>query len=206
MALIECPECKKQVSDRASSCPQCGAPLASISSTEPTAPDLSKKRTTIRIILVPLVIILVIIIGVFYWFWKASTSNRVAPLSAGLVAGLRSSQKVVDERIELKEGQSVGYSFTLKTDARVQVQVNAEPKHVDVMLMTKEEADKFRQISGKLFGGEYTYRQALSSKQVIRMDKTEVLPKGEWTIIVMRPLEALLFHKGTTVNIIVTLY
>lgn len=28
MALIECPDCKKSVSDRAPACPQCGAPIA----------------------------------------------------------------------------------------------------------------------------------------------------------------------------------
>jgi hypothetical protein len=37
------------------------------------------------------------------------------------------------------------------------------------------------------------------------MDKTEVLPKGEWTIIVLQPSEALLSQKGTAVNIIVTI-
>lgn len=29
MALIKCPECGRQVSDKASSCPQCGCPIAS---------------------------------------------------------------------------------------------------------------------------------------------------------------------------------
>lgn len=29
MALIECPECKREISDRADSCPQCGYPIAS---------------------------------------------------------------------------------------------------------------------------------------------------------------------------------
>lgn len=28
MALINCPECQKQISDQAQSCPQCGYPLA----------------------------------------------------------------------------------------------------------------------------------------------------------------------------------
>ena len=28
MALIQCPECKKNISDRAASCPDCGCPLA----------------------------------------------------------------------------------------------------------------------------------------------------------------------------------
>jgi hypothetical protein len=202
MSLIECPECKKQISDKALKCPQCGAPIASISSPSPTGHSFSKKGTKIRIILA----LLVIIVGVSYWFWRASTSNRAAPPSAGLSAALRQPVKVVDEQVELKEGQFVSYFFALRTDARVQVQVNAQPKHVDVMLMTKEEADKFRQVSGSLFGGQYTYRQAFSSKQVLRMDKTEILPKGEWTIIVMRPSEALLFQKGTSLNIIVTVY
>jgi len=30
MALISCPECKKEVSDQATSCPQCGHPLRQI--------------------------------------------------------------------------------------------------------------------------------------------------------------------------------
>ena len=29
MSLINCPECKKQVSDQAPACPNCGAPIAS---------------------------------------------------------------------------------------------------------------------------------------------------------------------------------
>ena len=34
MALIECPECNKEVSDRAISCPHCGFPIADIQKTE----------------------------------------------------------------------------------------------------------------------------------------------------------------------------
>jgi predicted amidophosphoribosyltransferase len=29
MALIECPECKKEISDKAAACPQCGCPIPS---------------------------------------------------------------------------------------------------------------------------------------------------------------------------------
>jgi hypothetical protein len=36
MALIECPECHKQVSEKAASCPNCGAPVTAV--TEITAP------------------------------------------------------------------------------------------------------------------------------------------------------------------------
>lgn len=41
MALIECKECSKQVSDSAAACPNCGAPVAAAAKV--TAPDESKK-------------------------------------------------------------------------------------------------------------------------------------------------------------------
>jgi hypothetical protein len=72
--------------------------------------------------------------------------------------------------------------------------------------MRKEDADRLRQTPGRLSGGEYKYVEALSSKQVHRMDKTEVLPKGEWAVIVMQPSEALSFQERTSVSIVVTAY
>jgi hypothetical protein len=206
MALIECPECKKQISDKALRCPQCGAPKVSMVSPIPRVPGLSekpRKRTRMRIFLL---LLLAIIIGVSYWFWRASTSDRVAPPSAGIFAVFRQPKTVVNERVELKQGEFISYRFGLRTDSRVEVQVNAQPQHVDVMMMTKEEADRLRQTSGRPSGGEYTYVQALSSKQVHRMDKTEVLQKGEWTVFVSRPSEALLSLERTSVNLTVTVY
>ena len=35
MALIKCPECGNEVSDRAASCPRCGCPISSTSSSSP---------------------------------------------------------------------------------------------------------------------------------------------------------------------------
>lgn len=206
MALIECPECRKQISDKALRCPQCGAPKVSVASPIPRAPGLfekPRKRTRLRIFLF---LLSAMIIGLSYWFWRASTSDRVAPPSAGIFAVFRQPKTVVKERVELKQGEFISYRFGLKTDARVEVQVNAQPQHVDVVIMTKEEADKLRQASGRLSAGEYTSAQALSSKQVHRMDKTEVLPKGEWTVFVFRPSDALLSREGTSVNITVTVY
>jgi len=207
MALIECPECKYQISDKAPNCPKCGAPKISRSSPSPVATNLPKtrrpgKRHTTKIIFV----FFVLILGIGYWLWRATTSDEAAPLSAGFFAAFRQPERVVNERAELKEGEFASYFFALRTDARVQVQVSAGPKNVDVMLMTKEEAERLRQSPDNLFGGRYTYREDLSSKQVHAMDRTEVLPKGEWTIVVMRPSEGLLPEKGTSVNIIVTTY
>jgi hypothetical protein len=112
-------------------------------------------------------VLLVFILGVFFWIWRASTSNQAAPPSAGLAAAFRQPHKVVDEKIALNEGQSVSYSFTLRDDARVQVRVNAAPKYVDVMLMTKDEYDKFRRVSGRLFGGQYKWTKPRYCQGVI---------------------------------------
>jgi len=35
MALIACPECEKEVSDKAPTCPNCGAPIAAHAPSEP---------------------------------------------------------------------------------------------------------------------------------------------------------------------------
>ena len=210
MALIECPECRNQISNKAPACPQCGVPIASTLSaltTETTAsPEVSGSAKKGFKIHPAFLVLLVVAAAVIFWLWRSATSDRAAPPSAGLSGALRQPDKLVDERIELNEGQSTFYSFRLRTDARVRVQVTAEPKNVDVMLMSKEDQEKFRQVAGKLFGGQYTYRQALSSKQILRMDKTEVVPEGEWSIVVMRPQESLLLREKTTANIVVTVY
>lgn len=203
MALINCTECGKQLSEKAPACPHCGAPLT-VTTDSQTPTTSARKFSTGRLI------VAVLLLGVavlFAWgTWRAMRSNEAAPLSAGIGAALRQPRKLVNERVQLNEGQYVQYSFALNSDARVQVQVTAQPKQVDVMLMTRADAEKFRAVASKLFGGEYTYRQALSGMSVLRMDKTEVLPNGEWWIIVRRPSEAILFQEATAVEIIVTAY
>ena len=195
MALIECPECKKQISDTAPACPQCGAPIASSISLLSATTETIKRRSSSWPYF--LLVLLVLIVGISFWFWRASTNNRSAPPSAGFAGIFRQPQKLVDERIELKEGQLFTSSFTLKNDARVQVKVDAGPKTVDVMLMTKEEHEKFKQDSGNIFDEQYTFKQRLSSKHILQMDKTEILPVGDWVIIVTRPREAILFQDET---------
>lgn len=48
MALIDCPECSKQVSDAATSCPQCGYPIHRPASAQasPSHPDVQTIEAT----------------------------------------------------------------------------------------------------------------------------------------------------------------
>ena len=48
MALIKCPECGKQISDRAAACPNCGCPVNSNNTTPQT--DNNSKYAQIRVV------------------------------------------------------------------------------------------------------------------------------------------------------------
>jgi hypothetical protein len=215
MALISCGECGRQVSEKALACPQCGAPVATGAPAPESLPPgvppnwreelaemkAAKKRT--RPIF--LIAIAAAVVGAFL-VRRAVTSSVAAPPSAGLRAAFRQPQKLVSERTSLKEGQAMMYSFDLRSDARLEVRVNARPKSVDVMLMTAAELERFKKAMGELFGGKYTYRRALSGKSVLDMKETETLPAGNWAIVVRRPQESVLFADDTAASVEVTAY
>lgn len=212
MALIRCGECGREISDKATACPQCGAPVSANAAPLPQgvpanwATELealkAKKPRTRPVFLVALGVLA----GVVFAIYRATTSNTAAPPSAGIGAAFRQPQKVVSERISLKEGQAMMYGFELRSDARVEVKVQAGPKKVDVMLMTSAELERFKKASGELFGGQFTYRQALSGKSILGMKETEVLPAGRWAIVVRRPQESALFGDDTAASVDVTVY
>ena len=74
MALIKCPDCQKDVSDKADKCPYCGYPIISLSSNNTLSPASSTFNTSPKLILsskkiaaivaTTLVIILAVVLGV----------------------------------------------------------------------------------------------------------------------------------------------
>jgi len=210
MALIKCGECGRALSEMAPACPQCGAPAGTpcppgVRSNRAPALELPKGKEKNRT-RPAFWVALAVMLGGGFFVYRAATSNTAAPPSAGLRATFRQPQKVVSEKISLKEGQAMTYSFQLRTDARVEVKVQATPKDVDVMLMTSAELERFKKATGELFGGRYTYRQALSRKSILNMSQTEILPAGKWAIVVRRPEESVLFGDNTAASVDVTVY
>jgi hypothetical protein len=204
MALVKCNECGKDISDKASACLNCGAPITATAAPAASPPHAGApiKRKTSKWAYLGLVLIALAIFGIY----RARTSDKAAPLSSGLGGAIRQPVKVVSDRFSLKEGAAQMFSFTLNSDARIEVDVTASPKNVDVMLMTAPELEKYKRVLGKLFGGEFTHRQALSQQATMKMHKTEVIPAGAWAVVVQRPQEAMLFHHETVVNLDVTAY
>jgi uncharacterized membrane protein YvbJ len=74
MALIRCSECGKQVSDKAGSCPQCGAPIASAVETEAAGAKLRTKQLTSKRLKVQIIISSVLFWGGIIWMIVVGSS------------------------------------------------------------------------------------------------------------------------------------
>jgi hypothetical protein len=135
---------------------------------------------------------------------EAPEPARAAEPSDPPVTELRTPQKLVRETLSMKEGEAIMFSFSLYSDAPIQVSVESSKKSINVMLMTGEDLEKYRRAKGKLLGGKYTYRQTLSQQNVRRMAETAVLPAGDWAIVVEVRQTSLLIMDKTSVSVDVT--
>ena len=59
MALVQCPECGKEISDQALSCPNCGYVMQKVESIEPVATKSAKKIPDKRVITIVCVVVLI---------------------------------------------------------------------------------------------------------------------------------------------------
>jgi len=207
MALIECGECRRQVSNKAPACPGCGAPIAASvpataapATSRPALPEPKKRMRTTTSLLIAL------LCGAAYFAYRVNSGPAGSSRVAGMPEAFRQPRKLVSERVGLKEGQAMMYAFTLASAARVEVTVSARPKNVDVMLMTAADLESYKRAMGKLFGGHYSYRKTLSRQGVQAMTESETLPAGDWAIVVQRPQEDVLFTHDTSVSIQVTAF
>lgn len=208
MALTACGECGNQVSDKAVACPKCGAPVAERRDTAHSAaasapaglqaqsPATAKKRffTAGRVIAW-----LFILLAGGLLLLRVGSGTRLAAAIAG-------PRTIVDERIELKEGEAQSYGFRLQDPEDVDVQVNAAPKKVNMMLMSEEQWAKYKKVHGSLWGGEFEYKKALSREGVLEWTGSELLPPGSWRVVVERPKESLLFGDSTAARVKVVVH
>ena len=80
MALIKCPECGKQMSDMAGSCPHCGyTKKVNQNSSKKSKPNNSKGKFNIKY----LIIIVVLLVGGYMLYSKPSQSGDIQPNTNG---------------------------------------------------------------------------------------------------------------------------
>lgn len=90
MALIQCPECKREISDKAAACPQCGCPQSEFFSSD-ELPELSpkikakaddtpppKSMGCLKGLLFVMIIILFLaaVFGIFHFFLNSQLPGR----------------------------------------------------------------------------------------------------------------------------------
>jgi hypothetical protein len=151
-------------------------------------------------------LLLALLCGAAFLVYRVNSGPAWSPRLAGMPEAFRQPRKLVSERVGLKEGQARMYTFTLASAARVEVTVSASPKNVDVMLMTAADLEGYKHVMGKLFGGHYSYRKALSRQGIQEMTESETLPPGSWAIVVQRPEEDVFFTHDTSATIQVTAF
>ena len=77
MALIECPDCSKKVSDSAPACPSCGRPIASAREAQAAGVALTTiQETSKKLKAHQLVSVLTIFIGTIWFFVKVFGSKK----------------------------------------------------------------------------------------------------------------------------------
>lgn len=108
MALIKCPECEKEISDKAESCPNCGCPMQSstaqsvISSVaqENNNENSVKQYEQKKVISIKyIIIILFIILVVFFLFFKLS-HKKPSNVSEKMYSYGESAIKVIDDYLD----------------------------------------------------------------------------------------------------------
>lgn len=204
MALVKCGECSNEVSDKATTCPKCGAPvvvMAAVTTPPAEAPRPAQATPAQAVIAVPpakkgqspqrRILTIGVLLGLVWLIFKLGTGSSLA-------GALRGPETIFNETVEVEEGGARGYGFMLPTSRRVDVEVKASPKKVNVMLMTEAQWEKYQKVKGNLFGGEYEFKQALSHTDVLAWTGTDILPAGQWRVVIERPREAVIFTKATS--------
>lgn len=203
--IIECPECKGQVSTQATSCPHCGAPVKQQDSPEPTGVPIAwphapkpKRSTSARRVLVLLGV--GVVAASLLWYFAPPSGREQATNVVG--SALRLEQTLFAETFEVPAGGYRGWDARLGAEARVTVAVDVrDGSAVNVYLMTPAQKREFDEVRRNLFGGQFTYTGALSSISTRRYSNSVVLPAGTWHFVIASTETTPLLGKGRTATV-----
>lgn len=88
MALIKCSECGGQVSDKAASCPHCGAPISRAKETSAAGQELTTiQQTSKKLKLHTVLSVLIAVIGIIVLFGDSDAEGHGASFGALLAIG-----------------------------------------------------------------------------------------------------------------------
>ena len=115
MALINCPECSREISDKVKSCPNCGYPFQEESSpivqdsTIPSPSIIQQKRSK-KIIVIPILITIILAIGsfLFYYFYSIVPQNKYSEVISLLESGEYGKGKALLDKLgDYKDAKTI---------------------------------------------------------------------------------------------------
>jgi hypothetical protein len=193
MALIQCPECKTDVSDQAPVCPKCGCPIAAPAPAATAPPSVKPKAkakgffdagANVRI-LVRLLVILGVLGGTGYFLLRQFYGERVANRIVKTVT--KSPIDIADETIQVQASSWAWQEFNTAYDGTLVVTmevVNGNP--VDVMLVPAEEVRRGKKLKDMTKMEKHI--PAFHATKTKSLKRESRLPKGAY---------ALVLHDGT---------
>lgn len=136
MALIKCPECGKEISDKAASCPKCGFPIQNVPQntpnppTPPDAEEAPKKRANgkrIAMISVAAVALVAVIAAAAVYLSGAGVRNAEKAADAAVTAVENYMQSAIDSGVLLSdEAQTAAKDAALADYAAALVSLSGE--------------------------------------------------------------------------------
>ena len=154
MALIKCTECGKEVSDKAASCPNCGAPI-NIETTPKVKPvqgrevkpaKEKKKGSCLKTILIAIVgfFLFIFIIGLIVGDDEQSASNNEPPKTESVENANVKEAEEADSKPEMKESDNVFHvGDVVETSDSVITFISAKKYQSDNEFITPEKGNVF---------------------------------------------------------------
>lgn len=116
MALIKCRECGRDISDQATACPHCGAPLAATQAGNATRVEVVQKRSGCGTLL----LIGVAVLALLYFIGRCSPgttdgATSAAPTSAAVEPATAGSVRIISESCAASR-EGTRYEVTVQND------------------------------------------------------------------------------------------
>jgi hypothetical protein len=182
MSLILCPECNREVSDTAPSCPHCGYTLRPQVKSLP----VKKKFSIMRVLRAVTIFFLIVIGAVIAWRYVGKTVELTGESPNDPISNVvRAEKKLFDNSETVKEDQYLTLSFRLKRDAAVSIRTRVvSGPNVDLFLLNEGNMEAFKKYAKGNRGTEIKYLVALSSSNTRDFTKSANLRSGQYYYVI----------------------
>ena len=209
MAMTQCGECGKDVSDKAAACPNCGAPVSkpvaasAVAAPPPPAPVPPKKSVSGGGLAKAFGFVVLALVASVFWRHSGATSagnSYRAPVPAAAVNLVLPPQVVFDEEIAVDAHgwRSKGFALPHAQPVRLQVTGGEDTaKGFDIMLLENDDVKKLQ--------AEQPFQKIVlfSADRVRSFTKTADLPAGTYNVVIRNSynlLKTMSVHVKATAN------